>query len=177
VDDIDLLIVDEMGKDISGNVLDPNVVGKAAPSWAPQPFRPRPRVSRIFVRDLSEATEGNSLGLGVTDAITTRLLDKIDVRATAVNAFTACAPEDAKLPPVFACDRDAVVSLLSTTRPATAEDVRLVHIRNTLDVTRLWVSAGCLGQLPAPPAVAVGETPRELVFDARGDLVSLFAAG
>jgi hypothetical protein len=174
VDDVDLLIVDEMGKDISGNGLDPNVVGKAAPAYSTP--RPRPRVSRIFVRDLTAAAEGNAAGLGVTDAITTRLLKKIDGQATAVNAFTSCAPEDAKIPAVFASDRDATMSLLATVRPATADEIRVVYIRNTMDLERLWVSAGCLGQLPAPPAVEADETPRELVFDARGDLVSPFDA-
>ena len=135
-----------MGKDISGNGLDPNVVGKAAPAYSAP--RARPRVSRIFVRDLTAATEGNAAGLGVTDAITLRLLEKIDHGATAVNAFTSCAPEDARIPAVFACDRDAVVSLLTTIRPASAADLRLVYIRNTLDLSDLWVSAGCLGRLP-----------------------------
>ena len=126
------------------------------------------------VRDLTEDTHGNASGLGVTDAITSRLFGKIDAAATAMNAFTSCAPEDAKTPAVFACDRDAIVSLLTTVRPATAAELRLVHIRNTMDLARLRVSAGCLEQLPAPPAAAIDPTPRELVFDARGDLVSPF---
>ncbi len=172
VDDVDLLVVDEMGKDISGNGLDPNVVGKAAPAYSAP--RARPRVSRIFVRDLTAATEGNAAGLGVTDAITLRLLEKIDHGATAVNAFTSCAPEDARIPAVFACDRDAVVSLLTTIRPASAADLRLVWIRNTLALSELWVSAGCLARLPGA-AVSVDETPRALPFDARGDLLSPFA--
>jgi len=172
LDDIDLLIVDEMGKDISGNGLDPNVVGKAAAAYSVP--RPRPRVSRIFVRDLTVDTHGNAAGLGVTDAITTRLFGKIDAAATAMNAFTSCSPEDAKTPAVFACDRDAILSLLTTVRPASAADLRLVHIRNTLDLARLRVSAGCLERLPAPPDVTIDPTPRELVFDARGDLVSPF---
>ena len=172
VDDIDLLVVDEMGKDISGNGLDPNVVGKAAPSYSAP--RSRPRVSRIFVRDLTAATEGNAAGLGVTDAITTRLWEKIDVEATAVNAFTSCAPEDAKTPAVFACDRDAVCALLTTIRPTTPDDVRVVYVRNTLDVERLWVSAGCLDCLAPPPAVVVEPTGRRLPFDAAGNLVSPF---
>ena len=172
LDDIDLLIVDEMGKDISGNGLDPNVVGKAAAAYSVP--RPRPRVSRIFVRDLTADTHGNAAGLGVTDAITTRLSGKIDAAATAMNAFTSCSPEDAKTPAVFACDRDAILSLLTTVRPASAADLRLVHIRNTMDLARLWVSAGCLERLPAPPDVTIDPTPRELVFDARGDLVSPF---
>ncbi|HZL64859.1 MAG TPA: lactate racemase domain-containing protein [Thermoleophilia bacterium] len=170
LDDVDLLIVDEMGKDISGNGLDPNVVGKAAAAYSVP--RLRPRVSRIFVRDLTADTHGNAAGLGVTDAITTRLFGKIDAAATAMNAFTSCSPEDAKTPAVFACDRDAIVSLLTTVRPATASDLCVVHIRNTLDLARLWVSAGCLEQLPGPPAVTIDPTPRALVFDASGDLVS-----
>ena len=106
-----------------------------------------------------------------------RLFGKIDAQTTATNAFTSCAPEDAKTPAVFACDRDAILSLLTTVRPATAADLRLAHIRNTMDLACLRVSAGCLEGLPAPPAVTVDPTPRALVFDARGDLVSPFEAG
>jgi hypothetical protein len=171
LDDVDLLIVDDMGKEISGAGLDPNVIGRSSAAWSPK--RERPRVSRIFVADLTAASEGNAAGLGVVDAITTRFLAKIDVAATAVNAFTSCCPEDARIPVVFANARDAILSLLTTVRPATPEEVKLVYIKNTLELDVLWVSVGCLSQLGTAD-VAVHPGTRELAFDADGELISPF---
>jgi len=76
---------------------------------------------------------------------------------------------------VFLNDRHAVTTMLTTMRPTTPDDVRVVYARNTLAVTRLWVSTGCLTQLPGEPAVTVDGTPRELRFDESGDLLSPFA--
>jgi hypothetical protein len=172
LDDIDLLILDEMGKDISGRGLDPNVTGREVVSWTAR--RARPRVLRIFVRGLSAGSHGNALGVGNADAVTTRLVDALDGAKTAINGLTSCSPDDVRIPLVFACDRDAVFAMLTTIRPTTPADVRVVYARNTLDVARLWVSAGCLAHLPKTPAVAVDPTPRDLPFDAAGDLVSPF---
>jgi hypothetical protein len=172
LDDIDLLILDEMGKDISGRGLDPNVTGREIISWSAR--RERPRVLRIFVRGLSAGSHGNALGIGNADAVTLRLVDALDGAKTAVNGLTSCSPDDVRIPLVFACDRDAVFAMLTTIRPTTPEDVRVVYVRNTLDVERLWVSAGCLAHLPAPPAVVVDPAHRRLPFDAAGNLFSPF---
>jgi len=172
LDDIDLLILDEMGKDISGRGLDPNVTGREIISWSAR--RERPRVLRIFVRGLSAGSHGNALGIGNADAVTLRLVDALDGAKTAVNGLTSCSPDDVRIPLVFASDRDAVFAMLTTIRPTTPEDVRVVYVRNTLDVERLWVSAGCLGHLPAPPAVVVDPAHRRLPFDAAGNLFSPF---
>jgi len=172
VDDIDLLILDEMGKEVSGNGLDPNVTGRNITPWAAKPSRPS--VSRIFVRRLTEASHGNACGLGCVDAVPLAFLDRFDHAATVMNGFTSAAPEDGKMPLVFATDRDAVTSLLTAVRPVTPEDVRVVYGRNTLDVGRLWVSAGCLLVLREQPACDVDLSPRELSFGAGGGLVSPF---
>ena len=172
LDDIDLLILDEMGKDISGVGLDPNVTGRNVISWSAR--RERPRVLRIFVRGLSAASNGNAKGIGNADAVAVRLVDELDGAKTAVNGLTSCSPDDARIPLVFARDRDAVFAMLTTIRPTTPDDVRVVHVRSTLDVERLWVSAGCLDHLAPPPAVAVGLGLRRLPFDAAGNLVSPF---
>lgn len=172
LDDIDILVVDEMGKEISGGGLDSNVIGRSGAAWAIK--RPRPRISRIFVRDLTDASEGNAAGLGMVDAVTTRLIAKVDASATAMNAFTSCSPEDAKIPAVFASDRDAVLSLLTTVRPTTLADLRLVYIKNTQDLDSLWVSGGCRSCLASVGHVSVRAEPSELEFDNAGDLVSPF---
>jgi hypothetical protein len=171
VDDIDLLIVDEMGKEISGAGLDPNVIGRSSAAWSPK--RERPRVSRIFVAELTAASEGNAAGLGVVDAVSASFLDRIDIAATAVNAFTSCCPEDARIPAVFRTARDAVLSLLTTVRPSVPEDLRIVYIRNTMALDPIWVSVGCLDQIDESKA-AVSPAARELKFDRAGRLVSPF---
>ena len=170
LEDIDLLIVDEMGKDVSGAGLDPNVIGRSLGPW--QVKRDSPRITRIFVRDLTPASEGNACGLGFIDVTTARLIEKVDLEVTAVNAITACFPEDMRLPLTLATEREAIAAMLGTLRPFTREDLRLVHIRNTLALDRLVVSEGCLGALKNRPDVLVEEKPRALGFDEDARLVS-----
>ncbi|MGO9583693.1 MAG: DUF362 domain-containing protein [Acidimicrobiales bacterium] len=174
LDDIDLLIIDEMGKDISGAGLDPYVIGRSLGPW--QVKRDRPRVTRIFVRDLSRASEGNACGLGFVDVTTPQLVEKVDLEVTAVNAIAACFPEDMRLPLTLPNERDAIRAMLDTLRPFTAEDLRLVHIRSTLDVERLVVSEGCLPALSNRTDVVVEEEARRLGFDQEARLVSPLSA-
>jgi hypothetical protein len=170
LDDIDLLIVDEMGKDISGAGLDPNVIGRTISRWSAQ--RTRPRIARIFVRGLTRASHGNASGLGFVDVATPRLIKAIDFDTTAVNAVTACMPEDARLPLILPTERDAVAAALATVRPHSVEDVRIVHIRNTSEVSRLLVSEGCLPALEEREGIGIGATRMKLQFDADGNLVT-----
>ena len=170
IEDIDLLIVDEMGKDVSGAGLDPNVIGRSLGPW--QVKRDSPRITRIFVRDLTPASEGNACGLGFIDVTTPQLIEKVDLEVTAVNAITACFPEDMRLPLTVPTDRDAIAAMLGTLRPFTAEDLRLVHIRSTLALEHLVVSEGCLPALKNRPDVVIDEQPRALGFDGDARLVS-----
>ena len=170
--DIDLLIVDEMGKEISGAGMDPNVIGSSR-GLAIAP-REEPHVARILVRGLSAATEGNALGLGMVSAVGTRFAASIDHAATAMNALTSCTPEDAKLPLVFASEREAIAALLTTIRPCTEADLRLVWIRDTMRLERLMVSRGCLGALSAPWELEVDPMERRVEFDGDGFLVPVF---
>lgn len=174
LDEIDLLIIDEMGKDISGECIDPNVVGRDVCAYGAE--RPWPKITRIFVRDLTEASEGSAVGIGQADFTVQRLVDKIDFKATAVNCLTSCCPEAGKVPLTYPNDREAVAAALVTIRPYNLADVRIVHIRNTLDLTSLRVSPGCLEDLRTNPAVTISEEETELSFDAAGNLVSPFLA-
>ena len=162
LDDIDLLILDEMGKDVSGAGLDPNVTGRDVISWATR--RERPRIMRIFVRGLTTASEGNATGVGKADAVSVRLIDRMDAAATTVNGLTSCAPDDVRVPLVFARDRDAVFAMLQTIRQTTPDDraYRLceehARCRRALGVARLpWSPAGTAGSArragSAAPAV------------------------
>jgi len=173
MDEIDLLIIDEMGKDISGEGIDPNVVGRDVCVYGAR--RPLPRVTRIFVRDLTEGTEGSALGIGQADFTTRRLVDKMDVAVTAINCLTACCPESGKIPLTYDTDREAIAAALTTLRPYSLEDLRIVHIKNTLELNRLLVSEGCLGDLKGEEGIDVKEEPVDLPFHASGNLISLVA--
>jgi hypothetical protein len=173
LEEIDLLIIDEMGKDISGEGIDPNVVGRDCCAYGAR--RPIPLVTRIFVRDLTEGSEGSGLGIGQADFTVKRLVDKIDFQVTAVNCLTSCCPESGMIPLTYPTDREAIAAALVTLRPYTLEDLRLVHIKNTLELTKMLVSVGCLGALAGKPDVEVGDRDLELTFDDAGNLLSLLA--
>jgi hypothetical protein len=172
-DELDVLVVDRMGKEISGAGIDCTVVGRRAPMWQPQP--PRPRIVRIYVRELTPASHGNAIGIGMADFVSRRLLDRVDRRATEVNCLTSAAPEDARLPVSFETDREAVAACLATCGVLQAADARLAWIRDTADLETLWVSEALLGDVAATPDLEVAGAAVELPFDARGDLVSPFA--
>jgi len=173
IDDIDLLIVDEMGKDISGEGIDPNVVGRDVCAYGAE--RPVPRITRIFVRDLTPGSEGSALGIGQADFTTQRLVDKMDFQVTAINCLTSCCPESGKIPLTYPNDREAIKAALVTLRPYTLEDLRLVHIKNTLELSQLAVSKGCLPDLHGKEDVAVSDEILPFRFDEYGNLNSPWA--
>src|SRR6516164_4004810 len=126
----DLLIIDEIGKEISGSGMDTNVVGRKR-AFKSQPPENQPEMRFIFIRGLSAHTHGNAAGLGFADFTTTRLVDSMNYKATVINCVTAGYPDGANLPVHLDSDRevlDAVLSILDT-RPA--EKVRIMHIKNT----------------------------------------------
>ncbi len=169
----DLLIVDEIGKDISGSGMDTNVVGrKRAFRNAPAPAD-QPAMRHIFVRDLSERTHGNATGIGLADFTTTRLVQAMNYRATVINCLTAGYPEGANLPVHFETDRevlDAALAILGTRR---AEDARIVHIRNTLRLEEVELSEPCLqGETPAN-RFSVEGAAYPLEFNSKGNLAAL----
>ncbi len=171
LDEMDLLIIDEMGKDISGAGIDPIITGRYTCAFMTP--KPGPKISRIFVRDLTAASEGSALGIGQADVTTRRLVDKIDFEATAINALTSCGPEDVRVPLAFDSDREAMAAVLMTLRPYTMDDVRIVHIKNTLELTNLLVSKGCLLELADKPGVQIEAQDLQLEFDQNGNLLSL----
>ncbi|NIS72510.1 MAG: hypothetical protein GTO12_27320, partial [Proteobacteria bacterium] len=106
-EDIDVLIIDEMGKDISGSGIDSKVIGRIhMPLLAEEPKTPR--VKRIIVRDLTKDSEGNAVGIGMADFVLKRLVEKVDREATYVNAITGGDPEHAKIPLTLENDREAI---------------------------------------------------------------------
>jgi len=160
---IDLLIVDRIGKEISGTGMDTNVIGR-------KNAHASPHVVRILVRGLSGASRGNATGIGFADAVTRPCADRIDHKATALNCFTALRPEGARLPAVFENDCEALGALLPTTGRPSAESVRLVRIASTASLERLEVSTALLDELKTAEGVRPLGPPRNLSFDGNGFL-------
>jgi hypothetical protein len=170
--EIDLLIIDEMGKDISGAGIDPIVTGRYNCGYREK--QQGPNISRIFVRDLTDASEGNALGIGQADIATRCLVNKIDTESTAINCLTSCCPQDGKIPLTFDTDRAAVAAALMTLRPHTLQDLSIVYIKNTLELNRLMVSQGCLPNLEGRPNLYIESESLGLAFDSAGNLISPF---
>jgi hypothetical protein len=169
----DLLIVDEIGKDISGSGMDTNVVGRKR-AFRNSPLPPdQPNLRLIFVRGLSAHTHGNATGIGLADFTTTRLVQGMDYRATVINCLTAGYPDGAFVPVHFASDRevlDAALAIIGTRAP---EQALLLRIRNTLALEEVEVSEACLDQPEAQTAFQPLGPARPLRFDAAGNLPPL----
>jgi hypothetical protein len=174
VEQVDLLIVDEMGKDISGEGIDPNVVGRDCCAYGAR--RDTPRITRILVRDLTEATRGSALGIGQADFTLKRLVNKIDFESTAINCQTACCPEAGRVPLAYDNDRQALAAALMTIRPAQADEVGIVYIKNTLELKHMMVSQVYSEQVRNDPALVIEAVGKRLEFDPQGMLKSPFQA-
>ena len=137
--DIDALIIQEMGKNISGTGIDPNIVGRSMIRGLPDPEFPS--IYRIVVLSLTKASHGNALGMGIADVITRRMYEQIDFRPTYVNVVTTGFLERGFTPFVAECDSDAIeIALKGAKDLVTKENARVVFCKNTLDLSRLLVS-------------------------------------
>jgi hypothetical protein len=161
-EDIDLLIVDEIGKEISGTGMDTHVIGRHA-TWFERPFT-SPRITFIVVCDTTEKTHGNANGIGLADFTTRRLCEKIDWEPTYVNALTACSPGGPKLPAVLDSAREAVAVALSCLGLDRIEDARVVRIRNTLQLAEVAVSEALLPEVARRSDLAALGAPDEMAF-------------
>jgi hypothetical protein len=169
----DLLIVDEIGKNISGSGMDTNVVGrKRAFRMQPSPDG-IPSMRLIYVRGLSDKTHGNASGIGLADFTSTRLIQAMDYRATVINCLTAGYPEGAFLPVHFATDREVIDAALVIIGTRAPEQARILRIRNTLKLEELEVSEACLEEKDRQTEFTPIGQPRPLTFDAAGNLPPL----
>src|SRR6266446_9167240 len=168
---IDVLVVEEMGKNISGSGMDTNVIGR--PSNPHEPFPADPKILWIVALDLTEDSGGNATGIGNADFTTRRLAEKIDWKKTAINCLTACAPNGAKLPLTFESDREAVDNALNCIGLTTPERARVIRIKNTLMVGELECSEAYLPDIKKRPDLEIVGEARPLPFDAAGQIVSL----
>ncbi|MBI5969202.1 MAG: DUF2088 domain-containing protein [Deltaproteobacteria bacterium] len=166
---IDVLVVDEIGKNISGAGMDPNVTGRLYFIGSP-PLK-EPKITRIFVRDLTPETEGNAIGIGFAEYTTKRLVKKIDPVPTAINSITGMGPECGRIPIAFDQDREALQAAFDNSGVLDSRDLRLVWIKNTLEMEYLWASEPMLSEAKANPKLQVVSELQDIPFDTRGNMV------
>lgn len=165
---IDVLIVGELGKNYSGTGLDPNVIGRQRVETMPD--LPRPVVTRLAVLDLSVETRGNAVGIGLADLTTQRLVDAIDPVPMRVNCYTSNFLTRARVPIALPTDRDVIAASLNTCWRIHWSEARMAIIPNTLELETMWITAPLLVEASADSSLHVDPKSRPMPFDHAGNL-------
>ncbi|MBT5872436.1 MAG: [Fe-S]-binding protein [Candidatus Latescibacteria bacterium] len=170
-DEMDVLIVDEMGKNISGTGMDTNLIGRRMQNFEDEPKTPQ--ILRIFVRDLTPESEGNAVGVGLADFTTSQLVEKINTHYTYVNSITGMSPQKSRIPVHFSSDREVIEAALSTIGMTRPEDARVVRIKNTLKVGEVEISEILTQELAQREDLELVAGAAPMVFDSNDMLASL----
>ena len=165
VRDLDALIVRQVGKEISGSGMDPNVTGRAS-DLMEDDFSASLKATRIAILALSEQTAGSGIGIGLADFITEDLFRQLDYEKTLTNALTSLSIRKAFIPVRLADERMAIQACFTTLGPIPASEVRAIIVRDTLHVFEFWASAALLPELQAMPEVKILEAAN-LEFDSQ----------
>ena len=165
-DDIDVLVVDRLGKDISGDGMDPNITGRFAVPY----MESEKKVQHIAVLDLTEETHGNCNGLGLADVTTRRLVEKIDVDCTYPNVVTSTVLCTPKIPLFAHSDRACIQIALKTCNYIDRENPRIVHIKDTMRLEEIEISQAMLEEARANEHIQILGEPHDWPFDEEGNL-------
>lgn len=166
-DKVDVLVVDRIGKDISGDGMDPNVTGRFACADSASGGI---EVKRIVVLDLTEETHGNSNGVGMADVTTRRLLEKTDVDATYPNAVTSTVLEVVKMPLAANSDKTAIQLALRSCNGIDKANPYVVRIKDTMHLGEIYISEAMLEEARNNPNVEIVGSPEEWAFTEDGNL-------
>jgi len=171
--DLDLLILNEIGKNISGAGMDTKVVNRSVQAeynlWPDTP-----RIERIFVRDLSSHSYGNAAGVGLADIISDRLLQKIDWKPTWINALTASTPTACRIPIHYPTDRECLEAILPTVGKTDKSKITVGWLRNSLELNLIELSENLLPQIKNNAELEIIGPAHEMKFDDQGNLVNPF---
>jgi len=170
VKNIDILIIQEMGKNISGTGMDTNVIGGIKDFKAGE-YEP-PIIKKILVLDLTPETHGNALGIGMADMITRRLYEKIDLKATNINTITTTFLDRARIPMVFDTDKEAIEVGLKTIWNLPETKPRIIIIKNTLKLDQMYVTEPIWEEIKNRKNITISGSWEELNFDNSGNLLT-----
>ncbi|NLT94189.1 MAG: DUF362 domain-containing protein [Clostridia bacterium] len=166
---LDLLLVEEMGKNYSGTGMDTNVIGRWRIDGVPEPEKPH--YKRIAVLDLSDFSQGNANGIGLADFTTQRLVQKIDYSATYLNCLTTGFVQRGMIPVTLNTDREVIEAALKTLHLEDWGKARIVRIKNTLYLDEMWCSESLLEEIKGNPNIEVEGIPEDWQFDEQGNLL------
>ncbi|MBZ5607457.1 MAG: hypothetical protein LAP38_04305 [Acidobacteriia bacterium] len=169
---LDILILDEIGKNISGAGMDTKVVNRSVYGES-NPWGELARIERIFIRDLGSHSYGNAIGLGMADVIHDRLLEKTDWNATRINSLTASTPTAIRTPIHFSSDRECLERIAPTVGKVDLSEVTYGWIRNSLELGFLKLSENLRGEIEKNPALEIVGPPETMEFDEAGNLSGL----
>jgi hypothetical protein len=169
-DQVDLLVIDAMGKNISGSGMDTNVVGRKYNDHAAAE-KEFPKVTRILVRGLTPETHGNAAGIGMAEYCHKRLVDGMNVDATVINCITGNAPSGAAIPIHFATDTECLEKALQTVGFVEPQNAKVLRIRDTLHLGKLLVSEAYEKELARRDDLSMLAPAADMEFDAQGDLL------
>jgi len=178
-DAIDLLIVDRMGKNISGTGMDPNIIGRGVHGYSTLFSDQRvaalglPVIRRIFVRELTLESHGNAIGIGLADFTTRRLVEATDRQATSINVLTALSLHLVKIPMYFDTDREAIEQALVSACFADTAAARVMRIADTLSLEKVEVSEVYASEFSQKPQIEPLAGPLDMAFDRCGNLLPL----
>lgn len=166
---LDVLIVDQMGKEFSGAGMDPNITGRAATPFV----NISQKTTRMAVLDLTEQSHGNAVAMGLADITTRRLFNKIDFEYTYANCFTSTVLQGGMIPVVLETDRLAIQGAIKTCNVADLKRIRMVRIPNTLHIEELYIAECMLEEARQHSQISILGKPEELVFDPAGNLTNI----
>ncbi len=166
-DNLDVLIIDEIGKNISGTGFDTNTVGRYHTPYASG----GPEISKISVLDITDVSHGNANGIGIVDFTTQRVYGKLRFDQTYPNALSTTVPASVKIPMVLKNDRHAIQSAIRTCNVLAKDKVRMVRIKNTMDMHTISVSENLLEEVKRHQRMEQSGGPYELTFNEEGNLL------
>ncbi len=172
VKELDILILDEIGKDISGAGMDTKIANRGV-NGEYNPWHGPPKIHRVFVRDLTRNTYGSAVGMGMADVMNSRILPQIDWSPTQINSLTASSPAAIKIPVYFDTDRECIERFMPTVGKHDLSSVTIGRIRNTLGLTDLELSENLRAEIEANPNLTIVEGPYDFPLDAAGNMTTL----
>jgi len=172
-EEIDLLIVDEVGKEISGTGMDARIISRVDVLGQPKPRVPR--ITRVVALALTDETNGNATGVGFADYVPQHLVDQIDYTVTYLNCIASMTPEEGRIPITAKDDRQAIEWALATIGDVKPDSARIVRIKNTSRLERMYISRSLVPELESrPPQLKVLGDPEKMAFDDTGRLVGSY---
>jgi hypothetical protein len=169
---LDILIVDQIGKNFSGAGMDTKVVNRGVAAEY-NPWDTAPKIERIYLRGISDLSYGNAVGFGMADVVHASLLPKIDWTPTRINSLTSNTPACIRTPIHFDTDRECLEQLWPTVGRFREEEIRIGWIRNSLDLAQIALTENVAGEVRANAELEIVAGPSEWPFDATGNLPEL----